>query len=423
MSGSVTGTCGAARSKWRTIPSTIEMAGPTACGKRWGEILASFERNLCDLIAKHPTCIEEIKLIQAGLITIGQLINDSPRGNGNGTAWREITTRAEAERAVLCKHLEGKALLTAILHLYATAHKELRDTILPEPEQKEPNEEFREQRRRKRNPSDDEPAVPKKTSGTSGSIRPQGDLPTTNVVTTRNFYAPLRAAEMETDPSTTEGSSSASTASAKPGRPPPIILTSAVNLIQLQKQLKNVVEGNFEFRSTRNGTRVITKSLADFQSVKSLFDSQLLSYFTFFLKTEKPIKAVIRHLPINTPAEDISDRLVNLGFDVVSVKQMTTARWSSPEGPKITNLPPFPSYPAQDGKIPRNFLSAKPLPHRDQGRGIQGPEWPYAVSQLPAVQPRLGKLQTTSPLFMVRGQPPAQRVPREGEHSFHPSML
>lgn len=204
---------------------------------------------------------------------------------------------------------------------------------------------------------------------------------------------------------------------------PQIILTSAVNLIQLQKQLKNVVEGNFEFRSTRNGTRVITKSLADFQSVKSLFDSQLLSYFTFFLKTEKPIKAVIRHLPINTPAEDISDRLVNLGFDVVSVKQMTTARWSSPEGPKITNLPPFPSYPAQDGKIPRNFLSAKPLPHRDQGRGIQGPEWPYAVSQLPAVQPRLGKLQTTSPLFMVRGQPPAQRVPREGEHSFHPSML
>jgi hypothetical protein len=72
------------------------MAGPTACGKRWADILASFDRNLGDLVSQHPTCVEEIKLIQAGLITIGQLINDSPRGNGKGSAWKEIITRAEA---------------------------------------------------------------------------------------------------------------------------------------------------------------------------------------------------------------------------------------------------------------------------------------------------------------------------------------
>jgi hypothetical protein len=30
-------------------------------------------------------------------------------------------------------------------------------------------------------------------------------------------------------------------------KPPPIILTSATNLIQLQKQLKDIVKGNFEF--------------------------------------------------------------------------------------------------------------------------------------------------------------------------------
>jgi hypothetical protein len=31
------------------------------------------------------------------------------------------------------------------------------------------------------------------------------------------------------------------------GRPPPIILTSTINLRQLQKQLKGLVKGNFEF--------------------------------------------------------------------------------------------------------------------------------------------------------------------------------
>jgi hypothetical protein len=102
-----------------------------------------------------------------------------------------------------------------------------------------------------------------------------------------------------------------------------------------------VVEYKFEFRTTRNETRVITKSLADFQAIKSYFDNQRLSYITFFPKSEKPIKAVIRHLPLNTPAQDLSDGLVNLGFDDVSVKQMTTTRRSSPEEPKITNLPLF----------------------------------------------------------------------------------
>jgi hypothetical protein len=81
-----------------------------------------------------------------------------------------------------------------------------------------------------------------------------------------------------------------------------------------------VVKENFEFRSTINGTRVITRSMADFQSVISHFDTNNLSYYTFYPKSEKRITAAISHLQHNTPAEDISDRLVTLGVDVISVK-------------------------------------------------------------------------------------------------------
>jgi hypothetical protein len=45
----------------------------------------------------------------------------------------------------------------------------------------------------------------------------------------------------------------------KSGRPPPIILTSTVNLIHLQKQVKSLVQQYFEFRTTRNGTKIITR--------------------------------------------------------------------------------------------------------------------------------------------------------------------
>jgi hypothetical protein len=80
---------------------------------------------------------------------------------------------------------------------------------------------------------------------------------------------------------------------AKTGRLPPIILTSTVNLIQLQKQLKNILKENFEFRTTRNGTRIVTRVMVDFLGVKSHIENHKLSFFTFSPKSEKPIKAVI----------------------------------------------------------------------------------------------------------------------------------
>jgi hypothetical protein len=45
--------------------------------------------------------------------------------------------------------------------------------------------------------------------------------------------------------------------------------------------------------------------MADFQTVKSLFEANNLSYYSFYLKSEKPTKAVIRFLPHSTPVEDI----------------------------------------------------------------------------------------------------------------------
>jgi hypothetical protein len=129
------------------------------------------------------------------------------------------------------------------------------------------------------------------------------------------------------------------------------VLTPQVNLIQLQKRLKSVTKSDFELCSTKNGTRVLTKEMANFSAIKSHFDTQNLQYFTFYPKFQKTIRAVIRHLPSNTPAEDISDGLVDLGYDVISVKQMSTTRRSSTEGPSSINLP-LSHHLTQNDKIP-----------------------------------------------------------------------
>jgi hypothetical protein len=150
-------------------------------------------------------------------------------------------------------------------------------------------------------------------------------------------------------------------------RKPQVILMSTINLIQLQRQLRNVVKSDSEFCNTKNGTRVITKSMADFEAVKTHLSNNNLSHFAFFPKSSKPIKAVICHLPPNPPAEDISDGLVTLGFGVVSVKQTTITRSSPSEGKTTRNLPLFLINLIPDGEISGNFRTAKPLPHFHQG--------------------------------------------------------
>jgi hypothetical protein len=78
--------------------------------------------------------------------------------------------------------------------------------------------------------------------------------------------------------------------------------------------------------------------MADFETVKSHFANNNLSYYSYS-KSQNPIKAVIRHFLPNTPGKNISDGLVNLGFDVINVKQMTMTRRSHSEGTATKNLP------------------------------------------------------------------------------------
>jgi hypothetical protein len=60
-------------------------------------------------------------------------------------------SQSRNRKGSICKHPDGNALFTAILHLYAAIHREMRDSVLPAKQQ--PTVEFREQRRRNRNPS------------------------------------------------------------------------------------------------------------------------------------------------------------------------------------------------------------------------------------------------------------------------------
>jgi hypothetical protein len=70
------------------------------------------------------------------------------------------------------------------------------------------------------------------------------------------------------------GETSASDSNLDKGRPPPIVLTSEVNLLSLQKDFKTVVTGEFFFRNTASGTRITTKSMADYKAIQNLLSQK-----------------------------------------------------------------------------------------------------------------------------------------------------
>jgi hypothetical protein len=104
-------------------------------------------------------------------------------------------------------------------------------------------------------------------------------------VPTRNFYAPLR--------NTMEVEERQITTWSDEDQQATIIITSATNLLQLQKKFRGLDKGIFEFRDTTNGTRVVTKDMADFSAIKFFLQKENLYFLTFHPKSLKPIKAVI----------------------------------------------------------------------------------------------------------------------------------
>jgi hypothetical protein len=85
------------------------------------------------------------------------------------------------------------------------------------------------------------------------------------------------------------------------------------------------------FRNTATGTQITTKNMDDYRAIQTFLANKGHPYFLFYTKTEKPIKAVIRHLPSNTSSEDITVALQELGYEVISVRQMS-AKHPFPEG-------------------------------------------------------------------------------------------
>jgi hypothetical protein len=110
--------------------------------------------------------------------------------------------------------------------------------------------------------------------------------------------------------------------------------------------------------------------MEDYASLKSHLELNETHYYTFHPKAEKSIKAVIRHLPGETAAEDIATELLALEHKVYNVCQMTTTRPQPERGHQTQALLLF--ITLERNEKSQQISQLTPKPHHTCG-SIQGP--------------------------------------------------
>jgi hypothetical protein len=100
--------------------------------------------------------------------------------------------------------------------------------------------------------------------------------------------------------------------------------------------------------------------MAGYSPTKFYLEKNNLQHFTFSTNPEMPIKAVISHFPPHTTAENISNNLEDLGFNVITVRQMMANRLARNGQTHVEPLPLFLVTLTRNIKSQRDIQAEQP---------------------------------------------------------------
>ncbi|XP_025833282.1 uncharacterized protein LOC112905331 [Agrilus planipennis] len=94
-----------------------------------------------------------------------------------------------------------------------------------------------------------------------------------------------------------------------------------------------LARSNIKFLKARNiadGISVHPETAMDYKNMKQLLVREKVEYHTYLLQEDKPLKVVLRGIPTDIQAADVSEDLKAQGFNVENVVRMTSAKTKTP---------------------------------------------------------------------------------------------
>jgi hypothetical protein len=113
---------------------------------------------------------------------------------------------------------------------------------------------------------------------------------TTTTTTTTKISAPLRCLDMEETPgnrSDEEGTGKSNQQTGKE-RPPPFIITTTVNHMKFQVEIKAISKRSFELCNTKIVATVTAREMADYSTLKHHLETKKIPFFTYHSKSSLP---------------------------------------------------------------------------------------------------------------------------------------
>jgi hypothetical protein len=165
--------------------------------------------------------------------------------------------RGEENRTSFCKGVHGKPLFSALYNIYRLTLNELKAILKVSAqagqssavnktsvESTAQDDDFQQVKRLKRHICNFTSQIAKESTKPVPTSPPVNLTPKT--VLTFDFFTPLRTTDMDTETTGAENTLPKQEAPCKAGRPPPIMMTSTTNLIQLQSDLKDHIKGEYD---------------------------------------------------------------------------------------------------------------------------------------------------------------------------------
>jgi hypothetical protein len=142
-------------------------------------------------------------------------------------------------------------------------------------------------------------------------------------VATAKPYAPLRIVKVSSKMDQPDPASSRDGAHQKKTieRPPPTVLTSPVNHFSFRKEINRLLCNQFSLRTTAAAVRIVSHSVTGYKALLYYLSQNTLYHFTSYPNSDKPVKAVVGHLSVNTSSEDTTLVIQVVGSNVLSVKK------------------------------------------------------------------------------------------------------
>lgn len=105
---------------------------------------------------------------------------------------------------------------------------------------------------------------------------------------------------------------------------PPLFVMNISQFTQFRQEITEIIQNNnFIITAKLNKIKINVETVDDFRSLTKFLDEKKYEYYTFRLKNEKDISAVIRNLPMSITELEVMEELKNLKYPVQSVIRLT----------------------------------------------------------------------------------------------------